>query len=453
MSGDDLCFLGAAELGRRIARRELSPIEVAEAHLGRIAALDPKLNAFLLVTAERALEEARAAGREIAAGRGRGPLHGVPLALKDLFDVAGLATTAGSRILAGEVAARDAAATARLREAGLVLLGKTNLHEFAFGITSDNPHFGPCRNPWDTARSPGGSSGGSGAALAAGLCAASLGTDTGGSIRIPAAACGVVGLKPTLGRVSRRGVVPLCWSLDTVGPMARTVEDVALLMDAIAGPDPEDGACAPRPGEAFGRELEAGARGVALGVPREWFFDGVEAGIVAAVEAALVALEREGARRVAVATPGMAGRTPRTTPSWRSRRPRSTGAGCVSARATTATTCGAGSSSARSCRRWTTSTPGGCRRWRAPPSPRRWSAPTCWSRRRCPRRRRRWASRCRASRPWPGTGCSRRSTSRACRRRRCPAGSTARACRWGCRSSAAPSPRRASCAWRGRSSG
>ena len=304
--GDELCFLGAAELARRMARRELSPVALVEAHLERIVALDPKLNAFLRVTAARARDEARAAERELAAGRPRGPLHGVPLALKDLFETAGLATTAGSRILAGNVPARDAAAYARLREAGLVLLGKTSLHEFAFGTTTDNPHFGPARNPWDLARSPGGSSGGSGAALAAGLCAASLGTDTGGSIRIPAAACGVVGLKPTLGRVSRRGVVPLSWSLDTVGPMARSVEDAALLMDAIAGPDAEDDACSPRPAESFGRELEAGVGGLALGVPREWFFDGVEPGIAAAVEAALAALERAGARRVEVATPGMA---------------------------------------------------------------------------------------------------------------------------------------------------
>lgn len=313
---DVLCFLGAAELGRRMARRELSPVAVVEAHLDRIAALDRKLNAFLVVTAERARDEARAAERELAAGPPRGPLHGVPFALKDLFDAAGLATTAGAKSPAVVAPVRDAAAYARLREAGVVFLGKTNLHEFAFGITSDNPHFGPVRNPWDPARSPGGSSGGSGAALAAGLCAASLGTDTGGSIRIPAAACGVVGLKPTLGRVSRGGVVPLCWSLDTVGPMARTVEDVALLMDAIAGPDAEDGSGAPvpaaavagprRPAESFGRELEAGARGLALGVPREWFFEGVEPGVVAAVEAALAALEREGARRVEVATPGMA---------------------------------------------------------------------------------------------------------------------------------------------------
>jgi aspartyl-tRNA(Asn)/glutamyl-tRNA(Gln) amidotransferase subunit A len=306
VTDDALCFLSASELGRRIARREVSPVEVTRAHLARIERFDAKLNAFLLVTAGRALAEAAVAEREIAAGQSRGPLHGVPMALKDLFDTAGVRTTAGSKILAQNVPARDAAAVERLRAAGLVLLGKTNLHEFAFGTTNDNPHHGPARNPWDLERSPGGSSGGSGAALAAGLCAVSLGTDTGGSIRIPAGACGVVGLKPTLGRVSRRGVTPLAWSFDTVGPMARTVGDAAWLMNAIAGPDAEDEWCAARPAEDFARELERGAGGITLGVPREWFFEGVEPGIEAAVRAAIAVLEREGARRVESPFPGMA---------------------------------------------------------------------------------------------------------------------------------------------------
>ncbi len=306
MSDDALCFLGGAELGRRIARREVSPVEVARAHLARIERLEPKLNAFLAVTADRALAAAAAAERELAAGAGRGPLHGVPMALKDLFDTAGVVTTAGSRILAANVPARDAAAVERLRAAGLVLLGKTNMHEFAYGTTTNNPHYGPCRNPWDLERSPGGSSGGSGAALAAGMCPLSLGTDTGGSIRIPASACGVAGLKPTFGRVSRRGVVPLAWSFDTVGPMARTVEDLALLMNAVAGPDPEDEWCAARAPEDFARELEDGARGLTLGVPREWFFEDVEPGIAARVREAIAVLEREGARLVDVALPGMA---------------------------------------------------------------------------------------------------------------------------------------------------
>jgi aspartyl-tRNA(Asn)/glutamyl-tRNA(Gln) amidotransferase subunit A len=306
VSDDALCFLSGAELGRRFARREVSPVEVARAHLARIERLDAGLNAFLTVTVERALESAADAGREIAAGRSRGPLHGVPLALKDLFDTAGVRTTAGSRILADHVPVRDAAVVERLNAAGLVMLGKTNLHEFAYGTTSDNPHYGPVRNPWDLERSPGGSSGGSGAALAAGLCAVSLGTDTGGSIRIPAGACGVTGLKPTLGRVSCRGVTPLAWSFDTVGPMARTVEDVALLLNAIAGPDAEDESCSARPAEDFARDLERGAGGLTLGVPRDWFFEGLEPGIEACVREAIAVLERGGARRVELPLPGMA---------------------------------------------------------------------------------------------------------------------------------------------------
>jgi aspartyl-tRNA(Asn)/glutamyl-tRNA(Gln) amidotransferase subunit A len=305
VSEDALAYLGAAELARRFVRGALSPVEVARALLERIERLDPALNAFVLVTAERALREAREAEAEIRAGRVRGPLHGVPLALKDLFDTAGLPTASGSRILAGHVPSRDAAVVERLRAAGLVLLGKTNLHEFAFGVTTDNPHTGASRNPWDPARSPGGSSGGSGAALAAGLCALSAGTDTGGSIRIPAGACGVVGLKPTFGRVSRRGVTPLAWSLDHVGPMARTVEDAALLLEAMAGPDAEDPWCSSAPAGGFAADLECGLRGLTLGVPGEWFFSGLQSAVEAAVREALAVLGREGARCVTVPAPHM----------------------------------------------------------------------------------------------------------------------------------------------------
>ena len=303
MSDHALGWAGAAELGRSLARREVSPVEVTEALLARIERLDPALNAFMLVTGERALAEAREAERELLAGVRRGPLHGVTLALKDIFDTAGQRTTAGSKILADHVPARDATVVRRLRAAGLVLLGKTGMHEFAYGVTSDNPHYGPVRNPWDRGRCSGGSSGGSGAALAAGLCHVSLGTDTGGSIRIPAAACGIVGLKPTFGRVSRLGVWPLSWSLDHVGPMARGVEDAALVLGAIAGPDPEDGWSAERPAEDFARDLELGARGLAVGVPREWFFEGLEPDVEAAVRTAVGVLEREGARRLEVSLP------------------------------------------------------------------------------------------------------------------------------------------------------
>src|SRR5207245_10953967 len=223
----------------RIRSRDLSPVVVVEDLLARIERCGA-LNAFITVTAETARTQAAAAEREIAAGRYRGPLHGIPVSLKDLIDTKGIRTTCGSRILADRVPSEDAAVAARLHAAGAVLLGKNNLHEFAFGVTTDNPHFGPTRNPWRLDRIPGGSSGGSGAAVAAGCGPASIGTDTGGSIRIPAALCGVVGRKPTYGRGSRRGVVALSGTLDQIGPLTRTVEDAALVLQAIAGPDPED---------------------------------------------------------------------------------------------------------------------------------------------------------------------------------------------------------------------
>jgi aspartyl-tRNA(Asn)/glutamyl-tRNA(Gln) amidotransferase subunit A len=299
-SSDSSVFASAVELGRRMAEGELSPVEVAREHLDRIARLDPALRCYITVTPERALERARAAEKDLRAGRRRGPLHGVPFGLKDLVDTAGVRTTAGSRILADRVPARDAAVAERLEAAGGVLLGKHNLHEFAYGTTNANPHYGQCLNPWSPGHVPGGSSGGSAAALAAGLCALAVGTDTGGSIRIPVAACGVVGLKPTLGRVSRRGVFPLAWSLDHVGPMARTVTDAAALLGLLAGGDPEDPWCAARPTEDFGRDLEAGVEGLRLGTPRRGFGAGLEPDVERAVEEALAVLERLGARRVDV---------------------------------------------------------------------------------------------------------------------------------------------------------
>ncbi|HKV46092.1 MAG TPA: amidase [bacterium] len=235
----ELAYASVAELAPQIRTGALSPVTLVESLLARIERCRV-LNAFITVTAEVALAQAREAEREIAGGRYRGPLHGIPISLKDLIDTRGTRTTCGSRILAEHVPTRDATVTRRLREAGAVLLGKNALHEFAFGVTTNNPHYGPTRNPWGTDRIPGGSSGGSGAAVAAGLGPVSLGTDTGGSIRIPASVCGVVGLKPTYGRVSRHGVLPLSWTLDHIGPITRTVEDAALVLQAIAGPDPAD---------------------------------------------------------------------------------------------------------------------------------------------------------------------------------------------------------------------
>src|SRR5262249_15636875 len=218
MDSRELALLPLATLAARLQRRELSPVEVTRVYLDRIAALDPQLRAYITVTGEQALADAAAAERAIAAGRYRGPLHGVPLAIKALFYTAGVRTTGGSRILADFVPTEDATAVARLRAAGVIFLGKTNMEEFAYGATTLNVHYGACCNPWDPTRIAGGSSGGSAAALAAGLCSGTIGSDSGGSIRQPSALCGLVGLKPTYGRVSRYGVVPLSWSQDHVGP-------------------------------------------------------------------------------------------------------------------------------------------------------------------------------------------------------------------------------------------
>ena len=221
------------DASQAIRAKQISPLELTQICLQRIEAINPQVNAFITLTAESALAEARAATEEIAQGNYRGPLHGIPLAIKDLFDVRGVATTAGSPLLKHNVAAEDAFVVKQLREAGAIFLGKLNMHEWALGVTGVNPHFGATRNPWNTDYITGGSSSGSGAALAAGLCYGSLGSDTGGSIRIPASLCGVVGLKPTYGRVSVRGVIPLAWSLDHVGPMGRCVDDVAALFRVI----------------------------------------------------------------------------------------------------------------------------------------------------------------------------------------------------------------------------
>jgi len=295
-----LTIVQAADL---IRRREISPVELTRACLSRIEAIDRRINAFIAVTAEAALAEARVAEEQIARGDYKGPLHGVPVALKDLFDVAGVSTTAGSKILSGNVPAGDSDAAARLKAAGAVILGKLNMHEFAFGATGVNPHYGHCRNPWDTGRITGGSSSGSGAAVASGECLASLGTDTGGSIRIPAALCGVVGLKPTFGRVSRRGTIPLSWSLDHVGPLTRSAEDAAIVLQAIAGHDPADPSAAPEPVPDYLSTLRDGVSGIRIGIPREFFFDNLDPEVEAAVRRAISVLEDAGAVAQEVSLP------------------------------------------------------------------------------------------------------------------------------------------------------
>ena len=275
------------EASEALRARRVSAVELARAALARIERLNPSLGAFITVTADAALGRAEEADRELAAGRGRGPLHGIPMALKDLFYTRGVRTTSGSKLFENFVPDENAAVADRLETAGAVLLGKLNLHELAYGITSANPHFGPVRNPWDKLRSPGGSSGGSGAAVAAQMVYAAMGSDTGGSIRIPASFCGTVGLKPTYGRVSRYGSHPLGYSLDHMGPFARSVRDAALVMNAIAGFDPRDAASSRRPVVDYVPEEGCSIRGLRLGFPENFYFDRLDSDVESAVRGAI----------------------------------------------------------------------------------------------------------------------------------------------------------------------
>ena len=270
MKGDVPPFPSIAEAGRLIAAKKLSPVELTRALLARIAAIDPQLSAYLLVTERQALAAARAAERAVAAGR-KGPLLGIPVAYKDIYETAGVRTTAHSRILADNVPAEDAETVRRLHAAGAVMLGKLATHEFAIGGPAFDLPWPPARNPWDTRRFTGGSSSGSGAAVAAGLTLGALGSDTGGSIRLPAAYCGIAGLKPTPGLVSRRGVIPLAPSLDTAGPMAWTAQDCALMLDVLAGYDPADPASVPGPTVSYARGLDAPLNGLRVGLLRRFY--------------------------------------------------------------------------------------------------------------------------------------------------------------------------------------
>jgi len=294
---NDLCGRSIVDLARMIATKEVSPVEVTRAHLDRIAALDNTLRAFITVTADRALAAARAAEATLAAGQPAGPLLGVPLAYKDLFDTAGVKTTGGSKILADRVPAEDATVIRRLSEAGAITLGKLNMVEFAYGPEGLNIHYGHPRNPWDagTHRMAGGSSSGSGVAVAAGLAAGALGSDTGGSIRIPSSLCGLTGIKPTYGRVSRAGVLPLTWSMDHVGPMTRSAADCAVLLRAMAGYDPADPTTSVLPVPDYAAALTGDVTGLRVGLLRAFFLDGAAPEVRAAVEAAAKALEKAGA--------------------------------------------------------------------------------------------------------------------------------------------------------------
>jgi aspartyl-tRNA(Asn)/glutamyl-tRNA(Gln) amidotransferase subunit A len=294
----DLHWASVADLARVIATKEVSPVEVVRAHLDRIAALDARLRCFITLTADAALEAARTAESDLMAGRSRGPLHGVPFALKDLFDTAGVRTTGGSKILADRVPAEDATVVRRLAAAGAISLGKLSMHEFAYGPEGLNAHYGTSRNPWDAAeeRIPGGSSSGSGVVVAAGLAPFALGSDTGGSIRIPASLCGITGLKPTYGRVSRAGVLPLAWSMDHAGPMTRSALDAALVLRTLSGYDPADSTTSVLPVPDYSAALTGDVKGLRVGVLRSGFLDAAVPEVRQAVESAVKTLEGLGAR-------------------------------------------------------------------------------------------------------------------------------------------------------------
>jgi aspartyl-tRNA(Asn)/glutamyl-tRNA(Gln) amidotransferase subunit A len=291
-SGDDVTGLSLHEAAEQVRRRQISPVELAQACLARIERLNPTLNAFITVTAESALASAHEAEAEIRRGRWRGPLHGIPIALKDVFDTAGVRTTAASALYKDRIPAADAEVVRRLKAAGAVILGKTNMHEFAYGGTSAVSYFGAVHNPWNMHHIAGGSSGGSAAAVAAGLCFGALGSDTAASIRQPAAFCGIVGLKPTYGLVTTRGLIPLSWTFDHVGPLTRNVTDAAIMLRTIAGDDPLDVASRPMKIRDYVASLRSKVAPLRVGVAREFFFDDLDPEIEAATSDALRVLQK-----------------------------------------------------------------------------------------------------------------------------------------------------------------
>ena len=299
MNEESLAFLGIRSVSNMIRRGDLSSMEVTRILLDRIELLNPKMNAYILVLRNEALAEARLRDEELRRGKSSGLLHGIPVAIKDIIAVRGAKMTCGSKIMQDKIAPKDAAVVKKLRNAGAVILGKLNLHEFAYGVTSENPHYGSSLNPWDLSRITGGSSGGSGAAVAAGLCYAALGTDTGGSIRIPASLCGIVGLKPTFGEVSTNGVFPLSWSLDHIGPLTRGVDDASIMFDAMRIRDRNASLLrSQRPDGKMKRNLT----GKVIGVLKETFEETNE-NVVTGVKAAIKIWEKAGFQMLDVSFP------------------------------------------------------------------------------------------------------------------------------------------------------
>ena len=303
MAADELSFRSLSEIAELVRRRDISVQELVDQQLARLKSLEPRLNAFITVTEEEARASAAEADRRLAKHESQGALDGVPMTLKDLLWTRGVRTTSGSKVFSDFVPDEDGTAVARLRQAGAVFLGKTNLHEFAYGISNANPHYGPVHNPWDVGRISGGSSGGSAASLAAGIGFGSVGTDTGGSIRIPSSLCGTVGLKPTYGLVSRYGVTPLAWSLDHVGPMGRTVKDVAILLDVLSGHDPKDPTSRKSELGSVTSEIDEIPSGLLMAVHRDYFFEDLEPQVLRLVDTAVEALEGLGLERVEASIP------------------------------------------------------------------------------------------------------------------------------------------------------
>jgi aspartyl-tRNA(Asn)/glutamyl-tRNA(Gln) amidotransferase subunit A len=294
------------EAADALREKRLSPVELTSSAIARINRLNPSLRAFITITADYAMMRARQAETELASGRDRGPLHGIPIAVKDLFAMRGVKTTAGSKIFENQVHDFNSTVVERLETAGAVILGKLNMHELAYGISSANPHFGAVRNPWDLERSPGGSSGGSGAAVAANIVYGAMGSDTGGSIRIPAAFCGTVGLKPTYGRVSRYGAMPLGYSLDHMGPLTRSVRDAAIFLNAIAGRDWRDDTSSRRPTVDFVPEDGCSLRGMRIGFPENFYFERIDPDVESAVRGAIARASSMGAEIKPVWVPDIA---------------------------------------------------------------------------------------------------------------------------------------------------
>lgn len=307
MAHSELLNLTIMQAASKLERRELSPVELTEATLLRIGAVNKQLNAYITVCDQQARDAAQAVERLIGAGYYLGPLHGIPIALKDNIYTRGIRTTAGAKILSEFVPDEDATVTARLKRAGAIIVGKTNMHEFAWGGTTDNPHYGTCRNPWNPERFPAGSSGGSGAAVAARTCLGALGTDTGGSIRLPSAVNGIVGIRPTIGRVSNYNVVPLAWTMDTVSPMTRTVEDCLAMFEVIAGYDPLDQHSAQAPLSDYRAEMRRGMRGLRVGLIRDYSLTHVQKAVGDAVRGALKTMERLGAQIEEISMPSIHG--------------------------------------------------------------------------------------------------------------------------------------------------